>query len=741
MQSSSFSAWSKGHSIPWRLRSDLGWHQQNGSATSSWVVHDPLTNRYLRLGEEERTLLGWLDGKASLQDVSQRFCQAFAPLSMEPADILRLIQLAVQNGLLVYRGEAKGGVAIAWRSPWMVWLQQLPWKLLTSRIVVWRPAAWLERRRGTQWFFFAPRNRVYWCGFIGLAWIATLRNGREAMEQLPAAHLLWAPQSLIGMGVAFLITKLVHELGHALACTHAGARCKEFGLLITMGSVCPYADVTDSWRVANRWERAWIALAGIYAEWILASCAALFWCFTHAGAPHDFAWKIVVVSSISTLLFNANPLVKYDGYYALSDLLGIANLRERADRQAASWMARMILGKTQETQPKTTSWRWIGYSMFAWGYRAMLTGSMALALIACGRAWQMETFGVLLAGLLVLSVFGVPAVQFVQRSRVAMQSGTVGRWRASLGWTAMISLAVLLAIVPLPFRIQGFAILQPHRSWPVYATTDGVLLESSSGSAARAINDQSVLFRFSNPRLEDSVIQCEQQVFAIDEEIRLAKRALYFDPKTAEQLPVLESIRQVAESTLENRRHLVEELTVRSPADGVWLPAPIRRDPLHSPQDVQQQEESARPMEEGEWISTGALLGWVLQEGDWIGHLYVDEKQLREIAIGMHVRIFAQSDPWRPLRGMVEHVAFDPEEMAASQDVELRTSTQRLLENAKSNQEARVSRYQVQIRIPLNEIPSQGLKAWTSATVAIEARQKCLAQYVIEWCHVNIRLF
>ena len=740
MSSSSFSAWSKEHSIPWRLRSDLGWHRQADSARPLWVVHDPLTNHYLRLGEEERTLLGWLDGKASLQEVSQRFCQAFAPLSMEPKDILRLVQLAIQNGLLVYRGEAKGGVAIAWRSPWIVWLQQLPWKLLTSRIVVWRPAAWLERRRTIQWLFFASRNRMLWCGFIGFAGIATLRNWREAMEQMPASHLLWAPQSLIGMGFAFLITKFVHELGHALACTYAGARCKEFGLLITMGSVCPYADVTDSWRVANRWERAWIALAGIYAEWILASFAALFWCFTYAGAPHDFAWRIVVVSSISTLLFNANPLVKYDGYYALSDSLGIANLRERADRHAASWIARMILGKTQETQPTSTPWRWISYSMVAWGYRGMLSVSMAVALMACGRAWQMEALGVFLAGLLVLSVFGVPAVQFVQRSRVAIQSGAVGRWRATLGWSAVSLLVVLLAIVPLPFRIQGSAILQPQRSWPVYATADGVLMESSLGSDSQAINDQRVLFRLSNPRLEDSVIQCEQQVFAMDEEIRLAKRAFYFDPKSAEQLPVLESMRLVAESTLENRRRLVEELTVRSPVDGVWMPAAIGRDPLHSP-DVQRQEVLARPMEEGEWISTGTLLGWVLQEGDWIGHLYVDEKQLREIAIGMHVRIFTHFDPWSPLRGVVEHVAFDPAEMAASQGIEMRPSTQIAQENARTNQKNRVSRYQVQIRIPSKEIPNHGLKAWTSASVAIEARQKCLAQHVMEWCHINIRLF
>ena len=151
----------------------------------------------------------------------------------------------------------------------------------------------------------------------------------------------------------FLFTRGLHELGHALVCKRHGVRCPDIGLFIVLGAPCVYCDVSESWQLPNRWQRAAVAAAGMYVELIAATLAAWVWMLTIDGPTNTVALQTMIVCSISTVLINANPLMRFDGYYILSDILDESNLRNRADNIAEARLYRWILGRTAMPITKT----------------------------------------------------------------------------------------------------------------------------------------------------------------------------------------------------------------------------------------------------------------------------------------------------------------------------------------------------------------------------------------------------
>ena len=130
------------------------------------------------------------------------------------------------------------------------------------------------------------------------------------------------------LAACYVVAKSLHELGHGLACVRYRAYCRELGVMFLCLAPCLYCDTTDAWKLSSKWERAAIAAAGMWVEWILATLAAGVWLITQAGTLHYVAASMMLVCSLGTLLVNSNPLLKYDGYYLLSDLWGVPNLSE-----------------------------------------------------------------------------------------------------------------------------------------------------------------------------------------------------------------------------------------------------------------------------------------------------------------------------------------------------------------------------------------------------------------------------
>ena len=128
------------------------------------------------------------------------------------------------------------------------------------------------------------------------------------------------------MASILIVTKSIHELGHGLMCKHFGGECHEIGFMLLVMTPAMYCNTSDSWLLPNKWHRIAIGGAGMYVEIVMAAICTFIWWHTQPGVIHYMALNVIFLCSITTLLFNANPLLRYDGYYMLSDYLEIPNM-------------------------------------------------------------------------------------------------------------------------------------------------------------------------------------------------------------------------------------------------------------------------------------------------------------------------------------------------------------------------------------------------------------------------------
>ena len=147
------------------------------------------------------------------------------------------------------------------------------------------------------------------------------------------------------------ITKVLHEFGHGLSCKHFGGECHEMGIMVLVLTPCLYCNVSDSWMLPNKWQRAMIGAAGMYVELVIASVCTFMWWFSTPGLLNNLCLNAMFICSVSTVLFNGNPLLRYDGYYILSDVTEIPNLRQKATTILSRKMGEWCLGMEMADDP------------------------------------------------------------------------------------------------------------------------------------------------------------------------------------------------------------------------------------------------------------------------------------------------------------------------------------------------------------------------------------------------------
>ncbi|MGH7128191.1 MAG: hemolysin D, partial [Planctomycetaceae bacterium] len=130
--------------------------------------------------------------------------------------------------------------------------------------------------------------------------------------------------------VALAVVKIGHELAHAAACKHFGGECHEMGLMLLVFTPCLYCNVSDAWMLPSKWHRAAVGAAGMYLEVVLAAACTFLWWFSTPGLFNTICLNTMFVCSVGTLLFNGNPLLRYDGYYIISELFEVPNLHRQA---------------------------------------------------------------------------------------------------------------------------------------------------------------------------------------------------------------------------------------------------------------------------------------------------------------------------------------------------------------------------------------------------------------------------
>src|SRR5262249_36467815 len=311
-----------------KLRPDLIVQPQFYEGMTHYVVKDPIGLKYFRFKVEEYFLLQQFDGKQTLQDVKRAFERKYRPQTIAIEDLTRFVaQLHEANIIQIDSPEQARALIQRWRKNRWKKVGQFFANILYVKIPIIDPERLLTGMYPYFRWIFTPYFVAASVGMMLAAITLVISQWSTFTDRLPDFQSFFNWRTIIFFWCSLAVVKVIHEFGHGLTAKHFGGEVHEMGMLFLVLTPALYCDVTDSWLLPNKWKRIWISAAGIYVECFLASIATFIWWNTEPGLLNSLCLATMFICSVNTVLFNANPLLRYDGYYVMADWLEIPNLR------------------------------------------------------------------------------------------------------------------------------------------------------------------------------------------------------------------------------------------------------------------------------------------------------------------------------------------------------------------------------------------------------------------------------
>ncbi len=514
-------------SVRLKVRPDLQVYEQKYEGKTYHVVKDPVCLRYYRFNRQEYFVFRLFDGEHTLEQVRDEFENEYTPHRLEYQDLEVFARQLVTAGLVQHEQQGAGRHLYQRRD------KQRRTKRLTAmtnilylkipvfdpdRILNWmyKYTAWIF----TTWFLFLS------VAFICSAIVHVLLHFDTFYARLPAYQEFFTWNSVLYIWLSLGVVKIIHEFGHGLSCKAFGGESHEMGLLLMCLSPCLYCNVTDAWTLADKWKRIIISFAGIYVELMIAAAATFVWWYTpQYPVVNNIALCVMVLCSVSTVLFNANPLMKFDGYYILSDWLEVPNLREKANKFVNNLFISKALGIEVPPEPYMAPWRKWMFVLFAvasWVYRWVIMFSI-LWMLSDLLGPQLKILSQMLALVCLASIFVWPTYRVFKNIR---QRGRLPDMKATRVYTTLAIVSGLTAaffFLPLPIsriRDTGLIVID-YSSVETIALEEPARLLVTEVKPGQFVTKGQVLGRF---RSDDLELELDRVTKAREGQLQAAKQ-------------------------------------------------------------------------------------------------------------------------------------------------------------------------------------------------------------------------
>jgi putative peptide zinc metalloprotease protein len=658
------------------MRPDLIVRQQQSGSGSAWIVKDPVSLRYFTFTAQEFAILQWLRGANSLDEIRRAFEDAFPPFRITLLRLQSFLANLHESGLLLADGPDQGqlllesGARQQRRERWQSWLNWLAIRFRgidPDRFLSWAypKLSWCFSR----WFLAG-------CLLSVVAAIALISvHASEFQRQLPELHQIASPANLLWIVAAFVVAKVFHELGHAFTCKHYGGECHEMGFMLLVFVPCLYCNVTDSWMLQSRWQRMAVSAAGILVEIQLAALAVFCWWYSQPGALHTIALSMIMVCSIGSVLFNGNPLLRYDGYFVLADFLEMPNLwqesRAALKRRFAKWF--LVDNAVARQAPDERHSLLTAYALSSMAYRLFV---VAAILIFLHRALVPQGLGFLVP---------VVALSFLVAAAVGWLAALRRFWTRPMAWRQFYASRVLLAsgvgavagwgflTIPLPCRIGAPALLEPQGAHRVYVTTPGTLV--TCASPGQSVHTDETLAQLEDAELHRDVVRLTGQQRVALARVQNLRARLADEPEAAAQLQVAEEMLADVGEQLRQRQRDEQALTLKAPIAGLVMEPP---EVPHRPTSHQQLPMwFGTPLETENtqcYLERGTLFCLVGDAARYEAIVFVDETDVQYVRLGQRVRMQFSVVPTAVLSGEIKEIAKRniltvPRELTADEDL------------------------------------------------------------------------
>lgn len=542
------------------LRAQVHVRRQYFRGERWYVLHDPFNNQFYRLRPGAYDFVARLRPDRTVDAVWNECFEANPETAPGQEEALNLLaQLYAANLLQSALAADSAQLFERYRKRRQREKRAFLLNIMFARIPLLDPDAFLKRCQPVAKVVFGWVGLAVWLVVMIAATKTAIDHWPQLMDQ---SEGLLAPGNLFWLYVGLVIVKTVHEFGHAFACRRFGGEVHTMGVMFLLLTPVPYMDATASWSFRSRWQRALVGAAGMLVEMFVAALAVFVWAATGPGVIHSLAYNMIFAASVSTFLFNANPLLRFDGYYILSDLLDIPNLHQRSLGLLRHMIERHAFGDRKSVSPARSPREagWLGVFAISSGLYKFVVFSAILFFLAD----KFLIVGMLMALVCVIAWVCVPLYRLVvylagsprlQRTRARAVAVTLGTAAAVL---------LVLDVVPFPNRFRAPGVLQAKAHTMVVAQASGELVEVLSPDGSSVKKGQP-LFRMRNRELELKLAGTRAQ---LEETEALQRRALR--QATADLSPLavrVDAIRGV----LRRLEDELDALLVRAPQDGRWV--------------------------------------------------------------------------------------------------------------------------------------------------------------------------
>jgi putative peptide zinc metalloprotease protein len=525
------------------------------------VVHDPATNQFYRLNPIAHEFVGMLDGRRTVEEVWKISLERHGDSAPTQNEVLQLLSQLYNSNLLAMDATPEVEQLLSrGRERRKKFIQQQAAGIMYFKLRIFNPdryLSWLEpmlRPLLNVWGLLA------WAIWIAIGLVAVLPHWEELRGGFDNAI---APANWGWLTVVFVIVKLIHETGHGVICKRFGGQVPEFGVMLLVLVPSPFVDASAAWGMSSKWQRMAIGAGGMIFELAVASLAGLLWVETLGGGStllHQLAYNAMLTASVSTVLFNANPLMRFDGYYILSDLLEVPNLMQRGMKMITYMFQKHMYRMKDATPPSSVPGEQailLVYGLSALAYRVFLFFSITLWLMG-----KMFGLGVILALWTAVTWFAVPLGKF---AHWLATSSPLAEFRARAVLTSLVAIALGLALVgavPMPDHRRGVGVVESEARSGIFFGTDGFVeqVHVRPGQAVKA-GDPIVTLR--NEELQTHLVVARAELAEAEAFERLATS---HEPAAA----------QVAREKIDAQYELIAwiqdqigKLVVRAPHDGI----------------------------------------------------------------------------------------------------------------------------------------------------------------------------
>ena len=609
-----------------RVRRDVEITEQVYYGKACYVLKDPTTLRYYRLRPPEHLIYTLLDGGHTMEDVLRALAQRFPGEEYDGQAVMSFIVMLRGANLLEAKGETSTEYLLRRKKlQEQTLVKKLRREYLFFRIPLMDPdkvLGWLDEHIGPV---------VYSKGMLAVALVVlagALGMLASNIDKLGASQMLLSPLNLLYMAIALFLIKPIHEFGHGLTAKHFGCEVHEMGILFLVFMPCAYCEVSDAWMVPVKGRRMAITGAGIMVEVVLAALATYVWALTESRTLiNQFALNVMIVASLSTFLFNANPLLRYDGYYFLMDLMEIPNLKQKGQGYLWYLFQRYVLGVDNAQKPVDVDGREpgvLGFAVASAIYRWFIMFAIAAMVWRFLDPYGWGVVGAMMALSCIYGAFVMPLVKFTkfvftQRHRIHIRVLTAVVLLAVIG-----SSVGLFLMLPVEQTIEAQCVLRPAEMHPLYVGQAGFIDAERNESFVedgQLVEAGTVLMRLSDPEVEQAYGRLGVELEQLRSQQKDYARMQGASARQGEQ--------QVAwrlkglEARYERARQRVAKLTIRSPASG------------------RLQVRTERPLRDlaGSFLPVGAALFAVYEPGVFEAVTAINHRDNGRIAKGQQVEV------------------------------------------------------------------------------------------------------